>query len=158
MTDKLDNVALIADGYTTAPPQTEVIRTALDGGSGRYRSDIIGGTTLVNVTWMVDGGGYQFLWSFFRNRTSRGADAFLIDLVIEAPDLTEYTAHFIPGTFHLASVVADIYIVTAQLEVEAVDADDLYDSSVVDVWHGSGGQPNIYLNLFAPILAAWPAA
>jgi hypothetical protein len=103
--------------------------------------------------------GYQYLYAFFRSKTGRGAEPFLIDIILDGYPRQECTVRFIPGSLSLPQKFRSrFFTVTAQLEVDQLDADDLYDSSVVDVWEAAGGADiDGYLNLLSPIINIhWP--
>lgn len=156
--DKL-HLEPVGESYAVQPPE-EVLRTALPGGAGRYRADIDGGASLVNLTFNLDAGGYDYLWRFFRAKTARGADPFLMELHIESPTRSERTCRFIPGSLQLGSrIKSSIFYVTAQIEVEAEEADDEMDESVAEVYAASHGATDDYLNLFSIIVNEnWPEA
>jgi len=154
--DKLFLEPVQAD-YATQPP-TEIIAQQLDGGQGRYRADVLGGSTIVNVSWILEDNDYQYLWAFFRAKTNRGATAFLIDLILEEPVMTERTVNFIPASLKLDGKSGDVYSASAQLEVQAIPEDVDLDNSLVDIWEATGGvdMPG-YLNLFNIIVNVnWP--
>lgn len=95
----------------------EVVSTQLDGGAARYRSDIIGATSTVNVSWILNETGYKYLRSFYRGITGKGAAPFLIDLILDEFELTEHKSYFIPGSLQLTQQKGLTYWVSAQLEV-----------------------------------------
>jgi len=95
----------------------ETKRTQLEGGAGRYRQDILNSSTMVNVKWLLHPDEYEYLQAFYRTITKHGALPFTIDLIIDTPDLVEYTVHFIPGSIQLSSQSGQGYGVDAQLEV-----------------------------------------
>lgn len=95
----------------------EVVATQLDGGAARYRRDIIGATSSVNVTWILGTNDYKYLRSFYRGITEKGAKPFLIDLILDEFELTEYKAYFIPGSLQLTQQKGLAYWISAQLEV-----------------------------------------
>lgn len=99
----------------------EVISTQLDGGAARYRRDILGATSTVNVSWIFDESGYKYFRSFFIGLTGKGAFPFLIDLVLDDYELTEHKAYFIPGSIQLTAQRGKIYWVSAQLEVYPIE-------------------------------------
>ena len=101
-------------GYSVSSEQETVVSN-LDGGHSRYRRDIIKTSRLVNVTWTVSECDYQYLRSFYKSFAGSGGNKFTIDLIIDTPFLTEYTANFMPSTFRLTSIVAKVYTVSAQL-------------------------------------------
>lgn len=147
------------DAYSIQGPQTEVLRNELDGGAGRYRADKIGDTSIANVTFSLREEGYQYLYAFFRSKTSRGAEPFLIDLILDGYPRQERTVRFIPGSLSLPEKFKSrFFTITAQLEVDQIEADEGYDASIVDVWEGAGGEDLAgYLNLFNIIVNVnWP--
>jgi hypothetical protein len=95
----------------------EVVATQLDGGAARYRRDIIGATSTVNVAWILDTIDYKYLRSFYRGLTGKGASPFLIDLILDEAELTEHKVYFVPGSMQLTGQKGLTYWVSAQLEV-----------------------------------------
>lgn len=146
------------DAYSVASPQGEILRTDLDGGAGRYRADVIGATSMANVTFQLLADGFQYLWAFYRAKTGHGAEPFLIDLILDGQERQERTVRFMPGSLTLSSKMRDkFYTVTAQLEIEALPADDDMDDSIVAVVDAAGGDTLGYLNLFNIIVNLnWP--
>lgn len=104
-----------SDSYSVVDGK-EVLGVQLDGGAGRYRRDIVGASSTITVKWTTDAEGYLTLRDFY-DSTGKGANPFLIDLIWEAPELTEHQAHFIPGSFKLDGQEGRTYIVSAELEV-----------------------------------------
>lgn len=146
------------DAYSVASPQSEILRTDLDGGAGRYRADVIGATSMANVTFQLLPDGFQYLWAFYRAKTGHGAEPFLIDLILDGQEIQERVARFMPGSLTLSGKMRNLfYTATAVLELEALAADDEFDNSLVDVVNASDGDPNGYLNLFSIIVNQnWP--
>lgn len=95
----------------------EVVATQLDGGAARYRRDIIGATSTVNVSWILGRDEYNYLRSFYRGVTGKGASPFLIDLILDDFELTEHKVYFIPGSMQLTAQKGMTHWVSAQLEV-----------------------------------------
>lgn len=95
----------------------EVVGTQLDGGAARYRRDIIGATSTVNVAWILGTNDYKYLRSFYRGITGKGATPFLINLILDEFELTEHKAYFVPGSLQLTQQKGLTYWVSAQLEV-----------------------------------------
>lgn len=101
----------------------ETVATQLDGGAARYRRDILGATSTVNCSWILDPDEYKYLRSFYRALTLKGSKPFLINLILDEPTLTEHKAYFIPGSVQLTGQKGLTYWVTAQLEVYPAEID-----------------------------------
>lgn len=109
----------------------EVVATQLDGGAARYRRDIIGATSAVSVSWILNENGYNYLRSFYRGITGKGASPFLIDLILDEYELTEHKAYFVPGSMQLTAQKGLTYWVSAQLEVCPNEDRDNGDFTVI---------------------------
>ena len=115
----------------------EIVRVDLQGGFGRYRRDVLKASKTVSVTWVEQAEGFKYLRTFYNTVVAQGSSRFLIDLIVDSPELVEHEAMFIPGTMQLAEVSGTTYKVTAQLEVMPVG--DIYSNSldylsVVNEW------------------------
>ncbi len=98
----------------------EVVATQLDGGAARYRRDILGATSTVSVSFILGTVEYSYLRAFYKALVSSGATPFLIDLILDKPELTEHKAYFVPGSIQLTAQKGLTYWVSAQLEVYPV--------------------------------------
>lgn len=148
------------DAYSVIGPADETLRDKLGGGAGRYRADVIGGSSTVNVTFSLRADMAQYLGAFYRAKTGHGSEPFLIDLVLDG-ERNERTAHFLPGTMQTTEKFkAQWFTVTAQLEVDALEEDSALDNSIADVWEATHGvDQQGYLNLFNIIVNInWPEA
>lgn len=125
----------------TAEYGEEVVRSALDGGAGRYRSDILNSSTMVGVQWITDREGYDYLMAFYRTITKRGALPFTIDLIINDSELFEHTVHIVPGSFKLTGQKGLSHTVAATLEVHSfVNVDEENDDNdIVDAYNAAHG-------------------
>lgn len=101
----------------------EVIATQLDGGAARYRRDILGATSKVNVVWTLGTEEYKYLRSFYRALCVSGSRPFLIDLILDEPTLTEHKVYFVPGSMQLTGQKGLTYFVACQLEVYPAEMD-----------------------------------
>lgn len=148
------------DAYSVQGPQDDVLRSGGTGGAGRYRADVIGGSSTANVTFSLRPDSYQYLWAFFRAKTDHGATPFLIDLNLDGGPRQERTVHFLPGTLAMTGKTLDrFFTATAQLEVHALDDDSDYDNSVVDVYVAYGGDALEIFNLLNIVVNVnWPIA
>ena len=117
-----------------------VIRTVLDGGKGKYRTDILNATSTVDVTWVFSAIEYEYFRAFFKGTAAaQGATPFLIDLILdEAQALTEHTAYFIPNKTKLTKVRGMSYTVKAQLEVEPKEYTEGYFDFIVYMYETYG--------------------
>lgn len=100
-----------------ATPGPSGVSTQLDGGASRFRADKLGAAILLPVQWTCTPKAYNYLWAFYRTSINYGADPFSIDLIIDSNVPQTYVAHFMPGTFGLASTQGLTYVVGATLEV-----------------------------------------
>lgn len=133
----------------------EVVATKLDGGAARYRRDIIGATSTVNVSWILGRDEYKYLRSFYRGVTGKGATPFLIDLILDDFELTEHKVYFIPGSMQLTGQEGLTYWASAQLEVCPNEDPDNGDFAYIYGAMGSNWQKyedklNIIVNINWP--------
>jgi hypothetical protein len=126
----------------------EVISTQLDGGAGRYRRDVLGATSTVNVVWIVGQEEYKYIRSFYRALTMKGATPFLIDLILDEPTLTEHKAYFLPGTMQLTGQKGLTYWLSAQLEVYPAEIDYEAEKAFAALYSDLGAN---WQTIFPPI-------
>lgn len=107
------------DGYTVEDGNN-VVKTDVAGGASRYRRDHLGSAMKVEVTWTLEPSEYQYLRAFYNN-INKGADAFALDLLIDAFELRTYICRFRPGTFKLSRVKGASFQVKATLDVDPND-------------------------------------
>ena len=103
--------------YSVEDSSHEYLRAQLQGGAGRYRSDIVGGSQLVTARWVVDGRGYNYLCAFYRVFKS-GVEPFEICLINGEAAAVPHVAWFVPGSWKLEEKRGPMFFVTAQLEIE----------------------------------------
>lgn len=148
---------------TQASYSVEYGQTAVDtqfqSGRARYRRDVINPNHTVNVRWIVDPLGLQYLRSFFNTTLKGGSLPFLIDLILDGGDLTEHEAHFIPGTLKDGEVSGNLSFVTAQLEAVPLPVDDEANDSLVMLYEEYGGDAGTILDLLEKLVNIdFPAA
>lgn len=128
-------------GYSVGERPGAVLRAPLEGGRSRMRRDMLDPAPIVSVQWNLTARKYDQLQAFHRHATRRGADPFLIDLVIDEAALVRHTARFVPDSFRLAGIEGGKYIVQAQLEAEPTAGDtSALDEALVMMFgvYGSG--------------------
>lgn len=96
----------------------DTVAVQLEGGAGRYRSDYLGTTFIIDVQWSLETTEFDTLFSFYYTTIKRGSIPFNINLLVQSSTLTAYVAFIIPGSFKLASQAGNSYIVVAKLEVK----------------------------------------
>ena len=116
----------------------EFLRVELDGGMPRYRRDKIGTSSRVDVQWACNLLQYQYLEAFYRTVVKNGSDPFLVDLILDNPVTKTYEAHFVPGTYGLATVTGLRRVVSAQLDVKPQRADREFDEAIVAAYNAYG--------------------
>lgn len=107
------------DGYEVED-NNSVVFTKVDGGQSRARRDYLGAAINVTVTWTLSPDEFQYLRAFY-NYVNKGADPFLLDLLIESATLRTHVCRFKPGTFKIAKVKGATITVKAQLEAAPND-------------------------------------
>lgn len=129
-----------SSGYT-ATPGNEIDSVQVDGGPSRSRRSFIGKPSTVNVGWMLDEQGFNYLTAFFRTATANGALPFLCDLLLDYANLEEYTCKFIPGSFKpVASTAAFTFNATAQFEVQPLQTNEEHDLDIIEYWEETYGR------------------
>lgn len=107
------------DSYTVTEGE-DTIATKVGGGQPRMRRDLLNADSKVEVQFTVNPTEYQYIRAFY-NYTNRGADQFLIDLIVETGELREYIARIIPGSWKLTSVKGHTFKVKFTLTVASND-------------------------------------
>ena len=127
-----------SDGYSDVEG-TDVLRTALDGGVGRYRRDKIGSSKIVNVVWTLNRVQYQYWRAFFHTALQNGSLPFLCPLVSEdGTGPADHVCNFIPGSVGKPSQKGFEYKQSAQLEVRPL-ARVVEDDELILMLYGEYG-------------------
>lgn len=111
----------------------DVIRQQLKGGRGRYYIDVKRNTHTVDVNWKLSRIDYDKMMAFWRVYQNKPA-AFLVDLVIDKGEPTEYQANFIPSTFKPQEINGNLFQITAQLEIVQANNDLNADEALISQW------------------------
>ncbi len=126
----------------------EILSIKVAGGASRSRRDFIGAPATVNVGWMLDEAGFDYLNAFYRTVTQSGALPFLCDLLLERPFLVEHTCKFIPNSFKPigSTTGSSIFNSSAQFEVLPTITNEDLDMEIVETYEA-------YEGAFDPIAA-----
>lgn len=124
----------------------EVVSAALDGGMSRTRRDILGATSMLNVSWELDRLGYLYARAFYNSASVKASMPFRIDLLMDSYLLTEHVAKFVPNSFALADQEGLKFVVTAKLEVIPLPADDNFNLSWIVVVEAYGAESDLFFN------------
>lgn len=121
------NLVPSQDGYSVSDADDAVLRAKVSAGPSRMRLDMLGAPSEVNVTFHLDAGDYLYWRAFFRTVLVEGSLPFLIDLLLDYPDLVEHEAKIVPGSTRLSGTRGLLYVVQARLEVKPMPMDADYD-------------------------------
>lgn len=124
------------ESYTTLASAV-TLSAGLEGGLGRYRKYIFGGTETVTVQWTLSDDDYQTLMTFYITTIEDGTDAFNIQLIIDTGSLQTYLVNIIPNTFNLAAVQGLTYTVQAQLDVTLQAVNSAADLALVAAYEAT---------------------
>lgn len=122
-----------------ATPSSPVISTQLDGGLPRLRADQVGAVAQVRCQWQLNPLTFQYMQAFYRV-IGYGAQAFLINLIIDTPSLQQYTATIEPASWVTSSIEGATYFVGATLNVLPKAQDAAFDEALVDLYGAIGDQ------------------
>lgn len=100
-----------------AEPGTELLRVQHEGLAGKHRRSVLNSARRVSVLWYCDAAEYALLQRAYLAWVAAGGQAFVMELLLQSPDLIAHTCSFIPGSFRMASVQEQTYTVQAELEV-----------------------------------------
>lgn len=126
-------------GYAVDLQNGETLEAMLDGGLPRVRLDVLNASKLVNVQWITDIQGYDYLNAFHRLKTRIGSLPFTIDLVLDISAVVEYTAQFKANSLKLTQQSGATYYVSAQLYVTPIfsETQDTDDQATMDAWEAA---------------------
>lgn len=121
-----------ASGYS-ANFGDEVVRTALDGGAGRYRADVLQSSAMVECNWVFTANQFDYFSAFYRLH-KKGAVPFEIDLIVDESELVERVVNIVPGSYQLTGQSGGNYYVKATLEVHPILFSDDADLAIVSAY------------------------
>lgn len=120
---------------------TAVVSTQLDGGSARYRTDLLDVAGSVVVQWTLDPSKYNYWKAFFKTKIQSGALPFALDLYMDLPILTTHEVHIVPGTLTLSSQSGLTFVLGCTLEAIPLPTDDDANNAYIFLYdtYGDGG-------------------
>lgn len=134
-------------GYSVQPG-SNVLMQQLDGGAPRFGVFTKKSSHQVNVQWVVNKAGYQYLFAFYHVWLRNPAQPFLVDLVIDGEaTLQQYQCFFMPASFQLNSKVGVAHMVSAQLIAKAINRNTAIDDLIVNV----GDEGVLLAELLSPL-------
>ncbi|GEA08488.1 hypothetical protein KUL42_32490 [Alteromonas sp. KUL42] len=125
----------------------ETHRIELDGGLGRYRKDIIGASNKVTASWLLDANEYAYLRAFYRTTTKSGSVSFLVDLIINYADVSEYEAFFMPESLRLDGIEGGMFKCSATLEVKQKKPEEDIDEALVMIFNAFGSDTSSTISI-----------
>lgn len=129
-------------------PGEQTIHQKLEGGASKFRQDILNPNSTLKCQWFCSALQYNYLMAFYKTVAKAGANAFLIDLIVDdGSSVTEHEAHFIPNSLALTGVNGLTYTVTAELEIKPLEEDETYNRGLVDVYNAYGKDAEELLNI-----------
>lgn len=119
-------------GYS-AQPGSNVLMQQLDGGAPRFGVFTKKSSHQVNMQWITNKAGYQYLLAFYHVWMRNPAQPFLVDLVIDGEaTLQQYQCFFMPASLQLNSKVGVVHTVSAQLIAKAINRNTAIDDLIID--------------------------
>lgn len=103
-------------GYSASYSPNDFLRVQLKGGLARYRRDLIGSSMPVTCQWRLTDIEYEYFTTFYRDSILSGSQFFLIDALIDGPQVRRYIAHFV-SPWRLTEQSGLTYVVQAELEI-----------------------------------------
>lgn len=138
------NLTPAQDGYAVADADDQVLRAKVSAGPSRTRLDMLGAPSDVAVTFHLTDAEYQYWRAFFRSTIGYGSLPFLMDLLLDQPDLTEHEVKIVPGSTRLSGQRGLLYVVQARLEVKPSMEDADLDEAIAMLFAEYGDDaPNI---------------
>lgn len=108
-----------------------VLATKLEGGASRTRLDKVGAAHEVQVQWMLEATGYNYLMAFYRTEIDFGSLPFTIKMKsVDAAALETYTAKFASPP-SLTAFHGNIFQVSATLEVTPLAHNESADQALI---------------------------
>lgn len=103
------------------------------GGLSKVRTDVLNPTSFVTCLWELTPAQYRYFMLFRKLITENGALPFTAQLLLDNPELEEFTCRFVPDSMTVDSPSTLLYTISAELEVEPlVEADSAFTDFLVE--------------------------
>ena len=123
-----------------------VVSTTLDGGSARYRLDLLDVANTIVVQWTFDPIKYQYWKAFYDTIIVKGSLPFALDLYMDQAVLTTHEVHIVPGTLTLASQSGLTFVVGCTIEAIPLPIDDVDNTAFINLYNIYGDNTLAMLN------------
>lgn len=126
-----------------------VLRAKVSSGPSRMRLDMLDAPMAVAVALVLEPQEFNYWRAFHRTTIARGSLPFLMDLMIDSPDVAEYQVQIVPGSVK-TGVQGTAHLVQMELEVSMSETPPTadYDTAIVMLQGLYGARaPNVLLSL-----------
>lgn len=123
-------------GYSVARGDT-LVSSRPGQGPSAIRLDKFNTPSRLTVAWNVGPADFNYLMAFYFTSIAEGALPFLIDALVDHPDVRQLKALVQPGTFSLTGIKGMTYSVKAEVEVVPVLSPD-FDAGVLALFEEVG--------------------
>ncbi len=112
---------------------------------------------IAKATWHLTDDEYDYFQAFYHLTLDKGSLPFLLEMIGENPDNTDYVVKFISDSMVMSEPTSNTFIVKASLEIYPNDPDD-YQSALVLIYEDETefyailNQLNIFVNVDCEIL------
>lgn len=97
-----------------------LISQELDGGAPRYRKVQKNAFHTVNVRWVVNENGFEYLNAFYGIWCENPNEFFYAPLKVNGPEYKNYESYFVEDSFQVGEPSGRIFTITAQLRVKPI--------------------------------------
>lgn len=106
-------------GYS-ASLKSGLVSQELDGGAPRYRRFTKNAFHAVNVRWVVNENGFEYLNAFHNVWCESPNEPFYAPLKVNGPVYKNYECYFVEDSFQVGEPNGVIFTITAQLRVRPI--------------------------------------
>lgn len=124
------------NGYSVQRGDT-LVRSQPGMGPSAIRLDRYNTPSRVSVSWNVGPADYNYLVAFYFTAIREGALPFLLDVVLDDPEVRQLEAVLIPGSFVLEGIDGLTYHVRAEAEVTPIRLSE-FDALMIEMFDAEG--------------------